>query len=52
MLRTDVCLLQAAFREPFLWDETNAQDQPKKSFFGDLCLKPYIVGIVIVTVLL
>jgi hypothetical protein len=34
MLRTDVRLLQAAFREPFLWDETNAQDQAKKSFFG------------------
>ena len=26
-------LLQAALREPFLQDETFAQDQPKKSFF-------------------
>ena len=32
-LRTDVRLLQAALREPFLQDETFAQDQPKKSFF-------------------
>ena len=34
MLRTDVRLLQAALREPFLQDETFAQDQPRKSFFG------------------
>ena len=33
-LRTDVRLLQAALREPFLQDETFAQDQPRKSFFG------------------
>ena len=33
-LRTDVRLLQAAFREPFLLDEMDAQDQARKCFLG------------------